>query len=172
MKTPSESESFGWRLRWLREAYGLSLTEFGKRIGAGASYLSKLENSERDKPSDQFVFSVTQIFNVRRDWLLFGAGQPFALYHLARQAADGKKLQPPAINAIEETQKPLNMRLNRPLYASVSNPGINELGWLVSDFSDKLLAGPFPFTIESLRIVAHELAAQLNSIADIAGALG
>ncbi|WP_162595947.1 S24 family peptidase [Bacillus sp. CGMCC 1.16541] len=63
--------SFGKRLRELRQKYGLSMDELGRKIGTKSSRISDWEN-EKTTPRSDFVVTASDFFEVTTDWLLKG----------------------------------------------------------------------------------------------------
>ncbi|MCX7370904.1 MAG: helix-turn-helix domain-containing protein [Alphaproteobacteria bacterium] len=55
---------FGARLRTLREARGLSLSDMAKALQVSAAYLSALEHGHRGKPSPGLVHQVNEYFGL------------------------------------------------------------------------------------------------------------
>jgi transcriptional regulator with XRE-family HTH domain len=55
---------FGARLRELRGARGVTLSEMARELGVSPTYLSALEHGRRGRPSWTFVQKVIQYFNV------------------------------------------------------------------------------------------------------------
>ncbi len=73
-KTLHGHRSLGERIRWLRKREGLSLQQFGQRVGFDRSYLSRLENGKADNPSEDFLGRVCLAFKIGYDWLSTGQG--------------------------------------------------------------------------------------------------
>lgn len=69
--------TFGGRVRWLRESKALSLREFADRLGADPGYLSKIENGKATNPSRRFQIRMAVEFKINSEWLQTGAGDPF-----------------------------------------------------------------------------------------------
>lgn len=69
-------ETMGTRIKEIRKGAGLTLENFGKRIGITASSCSTIENG-KSNPSDQTVLMICREFNVNEDWLRDGTGEPF-----------------------------------------------------------------------------------------------
>lgn len=65
--------SIGARVRQVRQIAGLTLRDFGDRIGLTASTLSSLENG-KSNASTQALRSIAREFNVSEDWLRTGEG--------------------------------------------------------------------------------------------------
>ncbi|MFO1150170.1 MAG: helix-turn-helix transcriptional regulator [Alsobacter sp.] len=55
---------FGARLRELRQARGVTLSDMAREIGVSPTYLSALEHGRRGRPSWALVQQVIQYFNV------------------------------------------------------------------------------------------------------------
>lgn len=66
----------GERIKELRKSLGLTLEEFGKKLGVGKSAISNIENGSRNL-TDQMSLSIHREFNVREEWLRDGAGEMF-----------------------------------------------------------------------------------------------
>ena len=58
------------RIKYLREQKYMSQSDLAKRIGIDSSRLSRIENGEIQKVSDDVVFAIAQIFEVSTDFLL------------------------------------------------------------------------------------------------------
>lgn len=58
------------RIKYLREQKDMSQSDLAKRIGIDASRLSRIENGEIQKVSDDVVLAIAQIFEVSTDFLL------------------------------------------------------------------------------------------------------
>lgn len=66
----------GERIKELRKSLGLTLEEFGKKLGVGKSAISNIENGSRNL-TDQMALSIRREFNVREEWLRYGTGDMF-----------------------------------------------------------------------------------------------
>ena len=55
---------FGARLRALREARGVSLTELARTLHVSPAYLSALEHGNRGRPSPGLIHQVNEYFNL------------------------------------------------------------------------------------------------------------
>lgn len=64
------------RIRILRKNMGLTLDEFGNRIGLKKSTLSLIEN-EKTNVTEQTIKSICREFNVNENWLRKGDGDMF-----------------------------------------------------------------------------------------------
>lgn len=64
------------RIKSLRKSLGLTLEEFGARIGIGKSAASKIENG-RNGATDQTIKSICREFHVREAWLRTGEGEMY-----------------------------------------------------------------------------------------------
>ena len=75
----------GDRLRHLRkELFGLTLEEFGDRLGVKKNTLSTIENG-KGNVTDQMRRSIVREFNVNESWLLTGEGEPFMAKSLSEE---------------------------------------------------------------------------------------
>lgn len=66
------------RIKELRKHLGLTLEEFGKRLGVTRSAIGHLERGERTL-TDQMFLSICREFNVNENWLRTGDGEMFSL---------------------------------------------------------------------------------------------
>ncbi len=64
------------RIKALRKSEGLTLVQFGERIGITASSCSTIE-SGKSNPSDQTIRSICREFGVREKWLRTGEGSMY-----------------------------------------------------------------------------------------------
>ena len=64
------------RIRTVRDALGISQSEFGARIGIGKTGVSRLENGHVT-PTPQTIKSICREFAVDYLWLTTGEGEPF-----------------------------------------------------------------------------------------------
>ena len=64
------------RIKELRKALGLTLEEFGAKIGMGKSSVSKIEKG-LNGTTDQTIRSICREFKVSEDWLRTGEGDMF-----------------------------------------------------------------------------------------------
>lgn len=64
------------RIKAVRKDRGLTLDEFGARIGVKKSALSQIENGKTN-PSDQTRRSICREFGVNEEWLRTGEGEPY-----------------------------------------------------------------------------------------------
>ena len=65
------------RVREVRNALGISQTEFGARIGVSIDVIKNIENN-RTTPSDLLLNHMCEIHHVNREWLETGEGEMFA----------------------------------------------------------------------------------------------
>ena len=65
------------RVREVRNALGISQTEFGARIGVSIDVIKNIENN-RTTPSDLLLNHMCEIHHVNRAWLETGEGEMFA----------------------------------------------------------------------------------------------
>ena len=66
--------TIGERIKELRKFQGLTLEQFGERVGVGKSALSYLENGKSNL-TDQMALSICREFNVNETWLRDGVGE-------------------------------------------------------------------------------------------------
>ena len=66
----------GERIKELRKSLGLTLEEFGKKLGVGKSAISNIENGSRNL-TDHMALSIRREFNVCEEWLRYGTGDMF-----------------------------------------------------------------------------------------------
>lgn len=66
------------RLKFLRVAFGMSMEEFGKKLGVTGADITNLETGQCDL-TNQMITSICKRFAVREEWLRTGSGQMTAL---------------------------------------------------------------------------------------------
>lgn len=64
------------RLRTLRKKLGMTLNEFGEKLGVTGTAISRIEKGNRNF-TEQMVISVCREFNVNEEWLRTGEGEMF-----------------------------------------------------------------------------------------------
>ena len=69
-------DTIGMRIRQVRKADSLTLTEFGNKIGITAASVSAFELGKTN-PSDQTIHSICREFKVNEIWLRSGEGEMF-----------------------------------------------------------------------------------------------
>ena len=65
------------RLKLLRNTLGITLEEFGKRVGVTRSAIGRIEKGER-KVTEQMALSICREFHVNYFWLTEGKGDMFS----------------------------------------------------------------------------------------------
>lgn len=85
------------RVKEVRKSTGLTLEEFGKRLGVTKAAVSNIENGNRNV-TDQMVVSLCREFNVNENWLRTGTGEMFRKLNrqqeIAKLTADLFKEEP------------------------------------------------------------------------------
>ena len=66
------------RLKFLRVALGMSMEEFGNKLGVTGADITNLETGQCDL-TNQMITSICKRFAVREEWLRTGSGQMTAL---------------------------------------------------------------------------------------------
>lgn len=74
------------RIRQLRKSLGLTLEEFGAKVGVGKTAISNIENGNRNL-TDQMFLSICREWNVNEEWLRTGEGDMFREMSRAEKAA-------------------------------------------------------------------------------------
>ncbi len=69
---------YGERIRQIREALGLSQSEFAERLGIHKQMVSDVERGKQKRFNTQIEKSLADIFGVNLSWLLHGQGEMFA----------------------------------------------------------------------------------------------
>lgn len=64
------------RIRQLRKSLGLTLEEFGAKVGVGKTAISNIENGKRNL-TEQMFKSICREWNVNEEWLRTGEGEMF-----------------------------------------------------------------------------------------------
>lgn len=65
------------RIKELRKTLGLTLEEFGARLGVKKTTISRIENGV-NSITDQMFTSICREYNVNEEWLRTGTGEMFA----------------------------------------------------------------------------------------------
>jgi len=68
--------NIGERIKIIRNNLGLTLDEFGEKIGLKKATLSKIENNLSGS-TEQTIILICKEYNVNREWLLSGVGEMF-----------------------------------------------------------------------------------------------
>lgn len=79
------TSSWGGRLRKLRQERGLTLEELATRAGCTKGYLSGIENSKRDVPSDDIVWMLEKALGLGEGELARAAGWEKTPEHVRRE---------------------------------------------------------------------------------------
>lgn len=69
-------DSIGKRIRYLREELGISLKEFGEKIGRDKMTIYNYE-TERRSPDEPTLIAISRTFKVSLEWLKHGTGEMF-----------------------------------------------------------------------------------------------
>lgn len=80
-------DTIGMRIRQVRKADSLTLTEFGNKIGITAASVSAFELGKTN-PSDQTIRSICREFKVNEIWLRSGEGDMFQAMNEDEELAD------------------------------------------------------------------------------------
>lgn len=64
------------RIKMIRKAVGLTLVQFGEKIGVSAASISAIEIG-KNNPSEQTIKSIVREFSVSEQWLRTGQGEMF-----------------------------------------------------------------------------------------------
>lgn len=64
------------RLSEIRKDFGLTMDEFGKKLGVTRSAISNIESGKRNI-TDQILLSVCREFHVNKEWLISGSGKKY-----------------------------------------------------------------------------------------------
>ena len=63
-------------MKELRNTFGLTLEEFGKRVGVTRSAIGRIEKGDRGV-TEQMVILICHEFDVNEEWLRYGIGEMF-----------------------------------------------------------------------------------------------
>ena len=66
----------GSRVKEIRKALGLTLDEFGGKLGVTKQTISRIENGVNGL-TDQMIKSICREYKVNYDWLVYGDGEMF-----------------------------------------------------------------------------------------------
>lgn len=69
---------YGERFQKLRKALGFTLREFGEQLNMSHGHISDIEH-ERKILTDRLIELLNLKYNVRKDWLVDGTGEMFAV---------------------------------------------------------------------------------------------
>jgi transcriptional regulator with XRE-family HTH domain len=72
----TKADSFGSRVRKIRESLHLLQTDFAAKINMHSSYLSEIETGTR-KVGQKIILKIAAAYNVNLNWLLMGKGPMF-----------------------------------------------------------------------------------------------
>ena len=64
------------RLKELRKQLGLTMEEFGSKLGVRKTTISSLENGINNL-TEQMILSICNVYNVNDKWLRYGKGEMF-----------------------------------------------------------------------------------------------
>ena len=71
-----DGETFGYRLRQIRQHLNLKQKEFAAGLGISSPALSEIENGKY-KPGHDFLYHIVKSYKVNLYYLLFGEGEMF-----------------------------------------------------------------------------------------------
>lgn len=74
MKGVSSMDTLGKRIKKVIVHHGATMTSFAKELNISQSMVSKI-CGDKAIPSDRTISDICRIFNVRKDWLLYGTGE-------------------------------------------------------------------------------------------------
>lgn len=66
----------GKRVKNIRKTLGLTLENFGKRVGVTKQTISRIENGINNL-TEQMILAISREFNVNEEWLRNGTGEMF-----------------------------------------------------------------------------------------------
>lgn len=67
------------RIKWIREDQKLSLRKFADTLGVSKSVTDNIIYQRVEKVNDLYINLICDKFNVNREWLLDGEGEPYRL---------------------------------------------------------------------------------------------
>lgn len=62
------------RIKSIRESFGLTQEEFGKKIGSARNTIANYESGNRT-PSNAIITSICREFDINEEWLRYGNGK-------------------------------------------------------------------------------------------------
>lgn len=115
------------RIERLRMEQGLSMADFGKRIGISAQAISSIEKGVNN-PSDRTIMLICREFGINEEWLKEGTGEVFAPVddQTAAVVSDLLDNDNPLYNVILETVR---------IYQTLDDRSKD----VINDFVDRLL---------------------------------
>jgi HTH-type transcriptional regulator, competence development regulator len=85
--------NFGERVRELRKEQGMSQRELANRAGIDFTYLSKIENTRMDPPSEKVILRIAEALNTDADQLTVLAGKvPSYVVDILRENPEAIKM--------------------------------------------------------------------------------
>lgn len=67
----------GKRIRQVREALGMTQTDFVKPLDRKSAFLSQIENGTKKNPGVRIFFQISSVYNVSMDYMFHGTGRMF-----------------------------------------------------------------------------------------------
>lgn len=117
------------RIKILRKQIGLTLEEFGKRLGVTRAAISNIENGNRNV-TEQMIVSICREFDVDENWLRTGEGKMF------RQLPEEDETAAYVSGLLEEPDNPLYILIKEIMHTyDELSPKSQET---LKDFSAKL----------------------------------
>lgn len=69
--------TLGERVKMVRKAANQTQKDFSSSLGVSGNYVYLIE-ANKEKPSDRTLNDICRIYGVRKEWLEFGSGEPYA----------------------------------------------------------------------------------------------
>jgi transcriptional regulator with XRE-family HTH domain len=69
-------ETFGKRLRWIRNHRDITQSQLANRLNISRSHIANIE-SDKKQPSDIIISAICNEFDVNEAWIRSGEGEPF-----------------------------------------------------------------------------------------------
>lgn len=132
------------RIKQLREYLGITLEEFGRRIGITRSSVSNIESGRRE-PSEQTIRSICREFDVNENWLINGLGEVFLPKSESIMETFARKYD---LNQMEYLILDEYLNLDYKQRQSILNFAINVFGKF--NDTDVRLEGPAKVTLEEV----------------------
>lgn len=116
------------RIREVRKKAGLTMEEFGKRLGVTKAAISNIESGSRN-PSEQIIMLICREFNINEEWLKTGEGS------MNVELTRNQELQMLVNNILREQDESFKKDFTTALL-KMSPEGWNALEQFLKDFNE------------------------------------
>jgi len=114
------------RIKWIREDQKLSLRKFADTLGVSKSVTDNIIYQRVEKVNDLYINLICDKFNVNRDWLLDGKGEPYRLEKISWIEEIAEELDPISKDLLTKINRLEDQDLN--LVNQIVNRFLNDEG--------------------------------------------